>query len=58
MNAFAKGAGFGVVSGLASPFMAMRSLNPYTFFVTGFIGYMTEYSSQYRAWEKSIINGN
>jgi hypothetical protein len=57
VNAFAQGAGFGLVSGLASSFMAMRSSNPYTALAGGFVGFLREYSSQFRAWENRI-NGN
>lgn len=54
VNAFAEGAGFGLVSGFASSFMAMRSINPYTALAGGFIGYLREYSSQFTEWENSI----
>jgi hypothetical protein len=54
VNAFAQGAGYGLVSGLASSFMAMRSSNPYTALAGGFIGFLREYSSQFTEWENSI----
>jgi len=54
VNAFAQGAGFGLVSGLASSFMAMRSSNPYTALAGGFIGYLREYTSQFKEWENNI----